>query len=81
MTKQEIYRKVVLVICEKTKLSQGALSVNTNFQNDLGLNSMRLVESIVEVEETFDVEIPDRKLSKIRTIGNLVDFLSEKIRK
>lgn len=80
MTKQEIYRKVVSVICEKTKLNEGVLSINTNFQNDLGLNSMRLVESIVEVEETFDVEIPDRKLSKIRTIGNLVDFLSEKIR-
>lgn len=79
MTKQEIYNKVVSVICSKTKIKENLLSINTSFQNDLGLNSMRLVESIVEVEETFDVEIPDRKLSQIRTIGNLVDFLNEKV--
>lgn len=79
MTKQEIYDKVVLVICSKTKIKDNLLSINTNFQNDLGLNSMRLVESIVEVEETFDVEIPDRRLSQIRTIGNLVDFINEKL--
>ena len=81
MTKQEIYDKVVSVIGKKTKIKESILSLQTNFQNDLGLNSMKLVESIVEVEETFDVEIPDRKLSQIRTIGNLVDFLSEKVKK
>lgn len=80
MTKQEIYNKVVSVIGQKTKIKESLLSLQTNFQNDLGLNSMKLVESIVEVEETFDVEIPDRKLSQIRTIGNLVDFLNEKIK-
>ncbi len=79
MTKQEIYNKVVSVICDKTKMAKTLLSDTTNFQTDLGLNSMRLVESIVEVEEIFDVEIPDRKLQKIRTIGNLVDFLNEKL--
>lgn len=81
MTKEEIYNKVIEVICEKGKINGNTLSLNTNFQNDLGLNSMRLVESIVEVEETFNVEIPDRQLSQILTIGNLVDFLNEKINK
>ncbi len=79
MTKEEIYNKVVSVISEKTKLASSTLSFETNFQNDLGLNSMRLVESIVEVEEMFDVEIPDRKLPQLTTIGKLVDFLNEKL--
>ena len=79
MTRKEINDKVVSIICERTKMAQNLLSDTTNFQNDLGLNSMRLVESIVEVEEIFDVEIPDRKLQKIRTIGNLVDYLNEKL--
>lgn len=81
MTKEEIYNKVIAVICEKGKVNMSSLSLNTNFQNDLGLNSMRLVESIVEVEETFNVEIPDRQLGQILTIGNLVDFLNEKLNK
>lgn len=79
ITREEIYNKVVSIICERVRISANTLSLNTNFQNDLGLNSMRLVESIVEVEDTFDVEIPDRKLSQIVTIGNLVDFLNEKL--
>ena len=79
MTRKEINDKVVSIICERTKMAKNLLSDTTNFQNDLGLNSMRLVESIVEVEEIFDVEIPDRKLQKIRTIGNLVDYLNEKL--
>ncbi len=79
MTKQEIYDKVVSVICERTSFQLSDLSFDTHFQNDLELNSMRLVESIVEVEEIFDIEIPDRKLPQLITIGKLVDFLDEEL--
>ena len=43
---------------------------------DLGLNSFELVELICEVEEAFDVEIPDRAIGKLKTVQHVLDFIT-----
>ena len=43
---------------------------------DLGLNSLELIEMVCEVEEAFEVEIPDKVISSIKTIKDLIDYLS-----
>jgi len=43
---------------------------------DLGLNSLELVEMVCEVEEKFNVEIPDRVISSFKTIKDLLDYLA-----
>ncbi|MFI3322514.1 MAG: acyl carrier protein [Rikenellaceae bacterium] len=77
MENSKIYEQVAQIVSEKCKMDVSAISRATSFQNDLSLNSLQLVESIVEVEEQFDVEIPDNRLFKINTVGDLVDFLEE----
>lgn len=73
----EIFKEVAALITEKYKLDTTSINVNRelNFQNDLALNSLQLVEYIVAIEDHFDVEIPDNMLFKINTLGDLVDFL------
>ena len=43
---------------------------------DLGLNSFELVELICEVEDVFGVEIPDRAISKLKTVQNVLDYIA-----
>jgi acyl carrier protein len=46
---------------------------------DLGLNSYELVEMVCRVEEEFDIEIPDREISKFKTIQNLLDYINKHV--
>lgn len=69
--------KVINLIATAYKIDPSTLSRQTSFQNDLSLDSMSLVQSIVEIEETYGIEIPEKRLFKMNTIGDLVDFLDE----
>lgn len=69
--------KVINLVATAYKIDPKTISRNTNFQNDLALDSMSLVQSIVEIEDIYSIEIPEKKLFKMRTIGDLVDYLEE----
>ncbi len=79
MERAEILSKVVEIVASKCDVPASELTDEVNFRNDLSLDSIKLVDSIVDVEETFEVEIPDNRLFKINTIGDLVDFLEEEV--
>lgn len=79
MDKSEIFNKIVSLIKENSNVSANNITMETSFQNDLELDSMRLVGAIVAVEDAFDIEIPDNKLFKIKTIGDLVNFISDNV--
>lgn len=46
---------------------------------DMGLNSLDVVNIVVEFEEEFDIEIPDRVIKDLQTIGNIVDYLEKHV--
>lgn len=73
--KTGVFEKVVSLISSACDIAVDKIVRETSFQNDLGLDSMRLVGAIVEIEEQFDIEIPDNKLFKIKTVGDLVDYI------
>lgn len=69
--------KVIALIAAAYKIDPSSLGRNTNFLKDLAIDSMNLVESIVEIEDIYDIEIPEKRLFKMHTIGDLVDYLEE----
>lgn len=75
MGTKKIFNEVATLIAEKYKINIGAITREFNFQNDLGLNSLQLVEYVVAIEDHFHIEIPDNMLFRIHTMGDLVDFL------
>ncbi|MFI3267205.1 MAG: acyl carrier protein [Rikenellaceae bacterium] len=79
MTTEKIFDKIVSLIKENSEIAIHKISMSTSFQNDLGLDSMRLVGAIVAVEDSFDIEIPDNKLFKIKTVGDLVNYIEDNI--
>jgi len=70
--------KVISIIIEQLDVTREECSIEASFIDDLGADSLDLVELIMEMEEVFNVQIADNELEKIRTIGNVLDYLKSK---
>ena len=72
-----VYDKIIEMLCEQFGLEAGELNENTTFLEDIGIDSVDVVELIVEVEDEFGLdEIPEEELKKLRTIGDLAAYVS-----
>lgn len=71
----ELEKKVIELIIEQLNVTREQCVPEASFINDLGADSLDLMELIMEMEEQFGVSISDEELQNIRTIQNVVDFL------
>ncbi|MCX5832773.1 MAG: acyl carrier protein [Deltaproteobacteria bacterium] len=71
----ELEEKVIELIIEQLNVTREQCVPEASFINDLGADSLDLMELIMEMEEQFGVSISDEELQNIRTIQNVVDFL------
>ena len=51
------------------------ITLDMSLKNDLGLNSLDLAELVCVVEEEFDIEIPDRAIRELKTVGDVIHFI------
>jgi acyl carrier protein len=70
--------KIKSIVAAKLGMEENILLPDTSFQNDLGIDSLDLVEVIWEVEKKFKVTIPDEELERIHTIGDLSDYVARR---
>ena len=75
---QEILEKVCSIVSEQLSVEAGEVKSDSNFQNDLGADSLDTVELVMALEEEFDIEIPDEAAEGIATVGDAVRFIEEK---
>ena len=69
--------KLRSIICEFVDMDPASITPETNIRTDLGLNSLELVNLAVEIEEAFDVEIPDREAMDLATVQDAMDIISK----
>jgi acyl carrier protein len=70
--------KVIKLVMEQLDVTREECVPEASFIDDLGADSLDLVELIMEMEEVFGMEIADEELEKIRTIQNVIDFIKSK---
>lgn len=70
--------KVIGIIMEQLDVTREECVPEASFIDDLGADSLDLVELIMEMEETFNVRIPDNEIEKIRTIKDVLDYIISK---
>ncbi|MCX7636086.1 MAG: acyl carrier protein [Syntrophales bacterium] len=70
--------KVIEIIMEQLGVTKEECVLEASFIDDLGADSLDLVELIMEMEENFGIQISDDELEKIRTIGDVIEFLKSK---
>ena len=75
---KEILEKVCSIVSEQLSVEAGEVKSDSNFQNDLGADSLDTVELVMALEEAFDIEIADEAAEGIATVGDAVKFIEEK---
>jgi acyl carrier protein len=70
--------RVIKLVMEQLDVTKEECVPEASFIDDLGADSLDLVELIMEMEEVFGIEIADEELEKIRTIKDVIEFLKSK---
>lgn len=79
MSSEEILEKVKGIIIEQLGVTDTAVTIEASFIDDLGADSLDIVELIMAIEEEFDIEIPDSDAEKVVTVGDVVDYIKENV--
>lgn len=77
MDRDELFEKIKTVIVDQLGVEEDDIAEDAAFVDDLGADSLDIVELVMALEEEFGVSIPDEQAEKIKTVGDAVDFIAE----
>ena len=77
MDRNEMQKKVVDIIANQLGVDKEMVTAEANVVDDLGADSLDVVELVMALEEAFDLEIPDEEAEKIRTVKDILDYLAK----
>lgn len=72
-----VEERVKDIVAEQLGVDRDKVSAETSFVNDLGADSLDTVELVMELEEEFDINIPDDAAEKIQTVGQAIEFIQK----
>lgn len=73
-----IFDKVKAIIVEQLGVEEDEVKMESSFVDDLGADSLDIVELVMALEEEFDMEIPDEDAEKIRTVGEVIKYIQDR---
>ena len=79
MSSEEIFEKVKKIIVDLLNVEEDVVTLEAHFIDDLGADSLDLVELIMGIEEEFNIEIPDGEAEKVVTVGDVVEYIKENV--
>ncbi len=74
----EIQNKIIDLVSAATKIETSKIQANTNFIDDLNLDSLDMVELMMKMEDEFGIEIPETDTEKLKTVEDVVGYLKSK---
>lgn len=77
MSADSIESKVISIVSEQLSLREDDIKAESRFVDDLGADSLDIVELIMEMEEEFDVEIPDEDIEKMITVQDVFNYIAK----
>ncbi len=75
----DVAAKVKEIVMDKLGVEESQITPEASFTNDLGADSLDIVELVMGFESEFDISIPDEDAEKIGTVGDAINFLKEKV--
>lgn len=72
-----MFQKVKSIIADQLGVDEEEITMESSFIDDLGADSLDIVELIMALESEFDIEFPDEDAEKVVTVGDVVDYIKE----
>ncbi len=79
MNTEEVFEKVKAIIINQLGVADTAVTMEASFIDDLGADSLDIVELVMALEEEFDIEIPDSDAEKVVSVGDVVEYIKENV--
>ncbi|WP_422354593.1 acyl carrier protein [Roseivirga pacifica] len=74
----EIQEQITNILVEKIGIARTEATLDANFIKDLGIDSLDYAEIVMEFEQTFNIRIPDNDAERLQTLGQAVEYITEK---
>ena len=74
-----VFEKITQMLADQLDANIDDMTTDTKIGEDLGADSLDVVELLMAIEEEFDVEIPDEDIEALKTIGDVVEYIQNKI--
>lgn len=74
-----VFDKIKDIIVEQLDVEEDAVTMEASITDDLGADSLDVVDLVMSIEESFDVEIPDEEVENIKTVGDIVKYIQNKV--
>lgn len=79
MTDEEIFQRVKKVVVEQMRINEDEVRPEVSFTEDLGADSLTVVELVMQLEEEFGVDIPDDDVPNLKTVQDAVNYIQSKL--
>jgi acyl carrier protein len=76
-----VEERVIEIVCENLGVNKEQVTRSTSFTEDVGADSLDIVELVMELEEEFEITIPDEQAEKIKTVGEAIDYIERETAK
>ena len=73
-----VFDKVKEIIIDQLDVEEDKVTAEASITEDLGADSLDVVDLVMSIEESFDIEIPDEEVENIKTVGDIVKFIEAK---
>lgn len=70
-----VLEKVKAILAEQFDVEEDKITVDTDLQEDLGADSLDVVDLLMSIEDEFEVEVPDEEIENLKTVGALVAYI------
>ena len=74
-----VFDKVKEILCDQLDVDEDAVTLDASIIDDLGADSLDIVDLVMSLEEEFDLEIPDDQVENIKTVGDIVKYIEDNI--
>ena len=78
IAKEEIFDKLKELVVDQLGVEEDEVTMEATMQDDLGADSLDLVDLVMSVEEEFGVKVADEDLENIKTVGDIVNYIEER---
>jgi len=79
MSDPSVTQKIVAALAEYLKRDPKTIQPDLHLRDDLGLDSMAVIELLYKIEETFDLQIPDQDLASLSTVGAVAKYVDQRL--
>lgn len=79
MTERTIAPKIIQALADYLKRDAASIKESHHLRDDLGLDSMAVIELLYKIEETFNIQIPDQDLPGLSTVGSVAAYVQQRL--